>query len=72
MCPYDAGDIVAERIWGKPLSVVRAWGAGICTGFYYLRSTAAVIAVAREVQAEIVRKRQRQPDWQVSDARAST
>ena len=33
------GDIVASRIWGKPLSVVRKWGAGVCTGFYFLRSS---------------------------------
>ena len=31
------GDIVASRIWGKPLSVVRKWGAGVCTGFYFQR-----------------------------------
>ena len=60
-------DIVAERIWGKPLSVVRAWGAAICTGFYFLRSTPAVIAVVQTAQAEIVAKRARQPGWQASD-----
>ena len=62
-----AGDIVAERIWGKPLSVVNYWGAAICTGFYFLRSTPAVILLARQVQSEIVRKRARQPAWQASD-----
>ena len=61
------GDVVAERIWGKPLSVVRAWGAGICTGFYFLRSTPAVRALARSVRDEIARKRKRQPTWQASD-----
>lgn len=32
------GDIVGERIWGRPLSVVKKWGAAICTGFYFIRS----------------------------------
>ena len=61
------GDIVAERIWGKPLSVVKEWGAAICTGFYFLRSTPPVLALARAVRTEVARKRQRQPQWQASD-----
>jgi len=36
-------DVVAERIWGKPLLVVGSWGAAICTGFYCLRHSAATI-----------------------------
>ena len=60
-------DIVAERIWGKPLSVVRAWGAAICTGWYFVRSTPAAIAVARATRDEIAKKRARQPNWQASD-----
>ena len=32
------GDIIGERIWGRPLSLVRKWGAAICTGFYFVRS----------------------------------
>ena len=60
-------DVVAERIWGKPLSVVKAWGAGICTGFYYLRATPAVVALARTVRDEVSAKRKRQPSWQASD-----
>ena len=32
------GDIIGERIWGRPLSVVKKWGAGICTGFYFVRT----------------------------------
>jgi hypothetical protein len=61
------GDIVAERIWGKPLSVIRDWGAGICTGFYYLRSTSTVIAFAHNVHKSISRKQLKQPGWQASD-----
>ena len=64
---FDGGDVVAERIWGKPLSVVKDWGAGICTGFYYLRSTPAVKKLARSVREEITRKRKKQPNWQASD-----
>ena len=26
------GDIIGERIWGRPLSVVKKWGAGIVVG----------------------------------------
>ena len=52
---------------GKPRSVVSAWGAAICTGFYFLRSTPAVRELARTVQAEIAHKRTRQSSWQASD-----
>ena len=64
---FAAADIVAERIWGKPLSVVKDWGAGICTGFYFLRSTPAVVALAQSVRTEVSKKRARQPSWQASD-----
>ena len=60
-------DVVAERIWGKPTSVVKAWGAAICTGWYYLRSSKRSIALARKTQSEILAKRTRQPGWQASD-----
>ncbi len=63
----QSADVVAERIWGKPLSVVRAWGAAICTGFYYARSTPAVIGVAKRVASMVAAKRERQPGWQASD-----
>lgn len=64
---FQGGDVVAERIWGKSRSVVSAWGAAICTGFYFLRSTPAVRELARTVQAEIAHKRTRQSSWQASD-----
>ena len=64
---FTGGDVVAERIWGKPLSVIRAWGAGICTGFYFMRSTRSVLALARSVRDEVARKRVRQPGVQASD-----
>lgn len=57
--PYElmrGADIVGERIWGKPLSVVKAWGAGICTGFYFLRAVPAVLEIAREVELSIKKK----------------
>jgi len=60
-------DVVAERIWGKPRSVVRAWGAAICTGFYYLRSSPRTITLARATRDDIDSKRARQPTWQSSD-----
>lgn len=63
----ETGDVIAERIWGKPLSVVQSWGAGICTGFYFLRSKPPVIALAREVRDAISAKRRRQTTWQASD-----
>ena len=61
------GDIIGERIWGRPLSVVKKWGAAICTGFYFVRSNPNTIAIFRETQAKIVEKRARQPKWQASD-----
>ena len=61
------GDVIASRIWGKPLSVVRKWGAGICTGFYFLRSSAASVALAREVQRAVAAKASTHPEWQQSD-----
>ena len=64
---FAGGDIVAERIWGKPLSVVKEWGAGICTGFYFLRSGPSVLSLASTVQTEIQRKRTQKPRWQASD-----
>ena len=60
-------DVVAERIWGKPPSVVKAWGAAICTGWYYMRSSPATIALARKTRDEIEKKRARQSSWQASD-----
>ena len=60
-------DVVAERIWGKPLSVVKAWGAAICTGFYFLRSSPRTIALARTTRDAIAKKRAQQPTWQASD-----
>ena len=61
------GDIIGERIWGRPLSVVKKWGAGICTGFYFVRSTARTIAIFRHTHSKITTKRTRQPRWQASD-----
>mgnify|MGYP006879371869 CR=1 FL=1 len=39
------GDIIGERIWGRPLSVVKRWGAAICTGFYFVRSNPRTITI---------------------------
>ena len=61
------GDIIGERIWGRPLSVVKKWGAAICTGFYFVRSTSRTIAIFRNTQGLIVAKRTKQPRWQASD-----
>ena len=61
------GDIIGERIWGRPISVVKKWGAAICTGFYFVRSNPRVIAIFRHTQAMIVAKRLKQPKWQASD-----
>ena len=61
------GDIIGERIWGRPLSVVKTWGAGICTGFYFLRSNANTIAIFQRTHRMIVDKRARQKKWQASD-----
>ena len=62
------GDIVASRIWGKPLSVVRKWGAGVCTGFYFLRASNRTLAFARRVQRAVAAKARSHADtWQQSD-----
>ena len=61
------GDIIGERIWGRPLSVVKRWGAAICTGFYFIRSTPQTIAIFRDTHKRIVVKRARQKLWQASD-----
>jgi len=61
------GDIIGERIWGRPRNVVKKWGAAICTGFYFLRATAANVAIFRKTQFLIAEKRQKQPRWQASD-----
>ena len=61
------GDIIGERIWGRPSFVRKKWGAGICTGFYYLRSSAATVAIFRRTHELIAHKRRRQPKWQASD-----
>ena len=61
------GDIIGERIWGRPLSVVKKWGAAICTGFYFVRSTPRTLAIFRKTQSLIVAKRLKQPRWQASD-----
>lgn len=61
------GDIIGERIWGRPRNVVQKWGAAICTGFYFLRATAANVAIFRKTHHLIAEKRQRQPKWQASD-----
>eukprot|EP00966_Prymnesium_polylepis_P326187 7382103-Prymnesium_polylepis.1 len=63
----DRATLTAERIWGKPPSVVRSWGAAICTGFYYMRSGAPAIALAREVQRQITERTTSTPSWQASD-----
>jgi len=61
------GDFIGERIWGRPLSVVRKWGAAICTGFYFVRSNSNTIAIFRKTQQKIVDQRAKQPKWQASD-----
>ena len=61
------GDIIGERIWGRPLSVVKKWGAAICTGFYFVRSNAHTIGIFQETQARIQEHRQKKPKWQSSD-----
>ena len=61
------GDIIGERIWGRPMSVVKKWGAAICTGFYFMRSNPRTIAIFRQTHAKIVAKRLKQPKWQASD-----
>eukprot|EP00316_Scyphosphaera_apsteinii_P000510 CAMPEP_0119340276 /NCGR_PEP_ID=MMETSP1333-20130426/99999_1 /TAXON_ID=418940 /ORGANISM="Scyphosphaera apsteinii, Strain RCC1455" /LENGTH=914 /DNA_ID=CAMNT_0007351993 /DNA_START=40 /DNA_END=2784 /DNA_ORIENTATION=+ len=61
------GDIIGERIWGRPLSVVKKWGAAICTGFYFIRSTPQTISIFRRTHFLIAEKRKRQKKWQASD-----
>jgi len=61
------GDIIGERIWGRPRNVVKKWGAAICTGFYFVRATSANVAIFRKTHFLIAEKRQRQPKWQASD-----
>jgi len=61
------GDFIGERIWGRPLSVVKKWGAAICTGFYFVRSNARTIKIFRRTHYMISTKRQRMPKWQASD-----
>jgi len=63
----EDGDIIGERIWGRPISVVKKWGAGICTGFYFVRSQSRVIEIFRKTHFLIAEKRKRQPRWQASD-----
>lgn len=60
------GDLIGERIWGRPLSVVKKWGAAICTGFYFVRSTPQTIKIFRRTHFMIATKRQRMPKWQAS------
>ena len=61
------GDVVASRIWGKPKSVVSAWGAGMCTGFYFVRSSSAAVELAREIQSRVAAKAAAHSSWQTSD-----
>ena len=61
------GDIIGERIWGRPKSIVSKWGAAICTGFYFVRSNPRTIAIFRQTHARIVAKRRKMPRWQASD-----
>jgi hypothetical protein len=61
------GDIIGERIWGRPMSLVKKWGAAICTGFYFVRSNPQTIAIFRRTHEMIVSKRAKHPRWQASD-----
>ena len=61
------GDIIGERIWGRPMSLVKKWGAAICTGFYFVRSTPSTIAIMSKSVNTIIHKRRTQPSWQASD-----
>ena len=56
-----------ERIWGRPMSLVKKWGAAICTGFYFVRSNRRTVKIFRQTHQLIARKRQKQPKWQASD-----
>ncbi len=58
---------MAERIWGKPIPVVNAWDAVICTGFYYMRASGATVELAREVRDAVASLAVRQPKRQSSD-----
>ena len=61
------GDIIGERIWGRPRAIVKIWGAAICTGFYFVRSTPSTIAIMSKSVNTIIHKRRTQPSWQASD-----
>jgi len=61
------GDIIGERIWGRPPSLVDKWGAAICTGFYFMRSTPQTVSLFRKTHFLIANKRKKQPRWQASD-----
>ena len=49
------------------MSLVKKWGAAICTGFYFLRSNRRTVKIFRQTHLLIARKRQKQPKWQASD-----
>ena len=49
------------------MSLVKKWGAAICTGFYFLRSNRRTVKIFRQTRLLIHRKRQKQPKWQASD-----
>jgi len=61
------GDIIGERIWGRPGSIVKKWGAAICTGFYFVRSTRQTIRIFRATHQLIAAKRAKMKRWQASD-----
>ena len=46
------------------MSVVKKWGAAICTGFYFVRSNPNTINIFRRTHFMIATKRQRMPKWQ--------
>ena len=50
------GDIIGERIWGRPLSLVKKWGAAICTGFYFVRSNRRTVKIFRQTHRLIAEK----------------
>ena len=56
-----------ERIWGRPMALVKKWGAAICTGFYFVRSNRRTVKIFRQTHQLITRKRKKQPKWQASD-----
>ena len=49
------------------MSLVKKWGAAICTGFYFLRSNRRTVKIFRQTHQLIARKRLKQPKWQASD-----